>query len=102
MKLTGKCKEEFIFWMCENYPEIRRHEYETMPECAINSLIIEFFDSVGIYIEVNYNVTVSKSFWCNSVSDSIFNSRIEATNEAITKANIIYNETQTPRLITYL
>ena len=92
MKLTGKCKEKFIFWMCQNHEYARWHEYETMPESCLNALIIEFFDSVGIYITVDHNVTVSKSFWCNSFSDSIFNSRTETTNEAIIKANDLYNE----------
>ena len=98
MNLTEKCKEKFIFWMCENYEYVRWHEYEDMPECALNALIIEWLDSVGIYIELLYFVdgnyfvaTVYHNDGYDRIGD--FDTRTEATNEAIIKANDLYNET---------
>lgn len=91
-KLTGKCREKFIFWMCKNNEYVRWHEYETMPECALNALIIEFFDSVGIYISVVREFECFESY-VNSKCVSVYSeSRTEATNASIEKANVIYNE----------
>lgn len=97
-KLTEKCKEHFYNWYEENAHVSKFNKtrnvtivhFIAQSETCQNALIIDFFDSVGIYITVDHNVTVSKSFWCNSVSDSIFNSRTEATNAAIEKANEIF------------
>lgn len=131
MKLTGKCLESFISFMCKNYPEIKWHEYETMPKCILNALIIEFFDSVGISIDIRVDIRVDANnntshcddFCENCVdcydtwnteylyficvfteiinnqndysticSDDNFDTRTEAQNEAIEKANKLYNE----------
>lgn len=94
-KLTGKCKEKFIFWMCENYEYIRWHEYETMPECALNALIIEFFDSVGIYISIIntkdlHQFILEDDFKNYHQRNNDFKSRQEATNAAIEKANELF------------
>lgn len=98
MKLSGKCRRDFINWMCENYPEVYWHEYETMPETSLNALIIELFDLVGIYIEImkepnDWALNIHRGNYkrvAHSVSG--FNSRTEATKSAILKANDIYNE----------
>lgn len=95
MKLTSSCEEDFLKWMCENYPEIRWHEYKTMPECTINALIVEFFDSVGIYVEINYDLNHSfDSYVDNEWIGESFKTRTEATNAGIIKANIIYNKSK--------
>jgi len=97
MKLSGKCKQEFIKWMCENYPEIRWHEYETMPETSLNALIIDFFDSAGIFIIIQ-KLVYEPLFDChinglkNQITSGSFDTRDEATIEAILKANEIFNE----------
>ena len=92
MILNGKTKKDFILWL-NNQPVA---PYEVMlddiPKCYLNSLIIEWFDSVGIYINaLRYN----KQWWKATAEyeyAGIFNSRQEALVEAIKKANKIYNE----------
>lgn len=99
MKLTGKCKEEFN----EYYDEMRWNlddmDFKNLPESCQNAIIIEFFDSVGIYISIHYetfgnhyfNAMVTRNHLTTNLrTDSI--SRTEATNAAIIKANEIYNE----------
>ena len=96
MKLTGKSKEKFIFWMCQNHEYARWYEFEKMPESCQNALMIEFFDSVGIYISI-INTKYLHQFileddfknYHQRNNDSI--SRDEATNAAIEKANSLFN-----------
>ena len=107
MILTGKTKEDFILWL-NNQPVA---PYEVMlddiPKCYLNALIIEWFDSVGIYISVK-RLCTSLKFRCwyfvitneegdylnkHGADESRINndSRIEITQKAIKKANEIYN-----------
>ena len=100
MILTGKTKEDFILWL-NNQPVA---PYEVMlddiPKCYLNALIIEWFDSVGIYIEISfyddcywtYNIYSNKPV-LEKETANICNNRQEATEEAIKKANEIYNST---------
>jgi len=95
--LTGKCKEDFEKWFEINYPYKR---YDLQIELYLNALIIEFFDSVGIYISVKCSFC-SCNIWKYLVHEINFedielnilnfDSRQQATNEAIKKANLIYN-----------
>jgi len=103
MKLTGKCKEDFLEWFKKS-EKIKLHKYEKVEivfkiqnESYKNALIIEFFDSVGIKVLID---TLHFQNWffykiknnINIIEDVImYNSRIKATNEAIIKANEIYN-----------
>lgn len=97
MILTGKAKENFINFMCKTYPDIRWHEYENFTHSMIYALIIDFFDSVGIYIE-----TWEYQGFCWQVNSNLLDespkynealkTRPEAQTEAIKKANQIYNE----------
>ena len=115
MILTGKAKEDF-----ENYilNENLRHDsevlisvynqetlfinYNNVKETLLNALIIEWFDSVGIYISINYvdfydelrNDTGFETYVTNkglSVKFRNVSSRQEAIKQAIKKANEIYN-----------
>jgi len=70
-----------------------------LPDSLIDSLIIEFFDSVGIYIQIwsydyngNFDSDIKYDKEKYEVSEEIFKTRTEATNEAIIKANQIFNE----------
>ncbi|MFV0232788.1 hypothetical protein OBK30_06950 [Empedobacter falsenii] len=85
MILNGKCKEKFLEWFSE--PET--YFYRLNNTCQ-NALIIEFFDSVGVYIEIirneGYFEYIVMEEW-----DYGFESRQEATIQAIKKANDIYN-----------
>ena len=94
MILTGHAKEDFISFMCKTYPNIRWHDYENMNDSMINALIIEWFDSVGIYIAVEPKKEFKNVYYDVSINfelHSVWSSRLQATNEAITKANEIYN-----------
>lgn len=98
MKLTGKCLDAFGDQCQYNY-----EEFMELPESCQNALIIDFFDSVGIYILPIYEeyedfakgqmpVTIKTwSCWVNEVLISNCKTRQEATNEAIEKANEIFN-----------
>lgn len=96
-QLTGKARQDFINYICKTYPNIRWHEYETFTNSMIYALIIEFFDSVGIYIN-----TWEYQGFCWQIDSNLleespkynepFKTRPEAQTEAIKKANQIYNE----------
>ena len=108
MILTGKTKEEFFNWLDNqgvNGIDISNWEFEKfqlLSNVSQNSLIIEWFDSVGIYISINYvdfydelrNNTGFETYVTNkglSVKFRSVSSRQEATLQAIKKANEIYN-----------
>ena len=69
--------------------------YNNVKETLLNALIIEWFDSVGIYITSDY-FELNKEFY-SEILDSNFAivkpTRQEALTEAIKKANEIYNTT---------
>ena len=94
MILTGKAKKDFILWL--NKQPVAPYEVmlDDIPKCYLNSLIIEWFDSVGIYITSDY-FELNKGFY-SEILDSNFAivkpTRQEALTEAIKKANEIYNE----------
>ena len=100
MILTGKAKEEFFNWLDNqgvNGINISNWEFEKfhlLSNVSQNSLIIEWFDSVGIYITSDY-FELNKGFY-SEILDSNFAivkpTRQEALTEAIKKANEIYNE----------
>lgn len=117
MVLTGKCKEDFIQYCkkyCCEYENTKRGEFfwfgnETdllHKDCKsfLNALIIDFFDSVGILVDTNSfskqteqgTKLTFKSFVENEIVQvnhhfGCFDSRQEATTEAIKKANELYN-----------
>ena len=106
MILTGKTKEDF-----ENYvlnknlghdsevlisvynQETLFIDYKDVKKTLLNALIIEWFDSVGIYITSDY-FELNKGFY-SEILDSNFEiikpTRQEALTEAIKKANEYYN-----------
>ena len=106
MILTGKAKEDF-----ENYVlnENLRHDsevlisvynqetlfidYKDVKKTLLNALIIEWFDSVGIYITSDY-FELNKGFYSEILNENfaiVKPTRQEALTEAIKKANEIYN-----------
>ena len=107
MLLTNKAKEDF-----ENYilNENLRHDsevlisvynqetlfidYKDVKKTLLNALIIEWFDSVGIYITSDY-LELNKGFFSEILDNNfaiVKPTRQEALTEAIKKANEIYNE----------
>lgn len=91
MILTGKCKEKFLEW----YNEPETYFYRLNKTCQ-NALIIEWFDSVGIYIDVRIEFEdsfVLKTFNSYAEDDYVgnYSNRQEAIKQAIIKVNEIYN-----------
>lgn len=97
MILTGKAREDFLNHLGQ--PQVW---YELMKESPtiLCSLIVDWFDSVGIHIEVgvypesNGNIYFSFTIYGDSSSDDFdfYKVRQIATDHAILKANEIYNE----------
>jgi len=109
MKLTGKSLEQFDKW----YMELRQVEldksdlkvtdlfcphvstfHHTLLSCQYG-VLVDFFDSVGIEIEIR---RLTKSWWGYMINysgevdwDSYINTRPQARDKAIEKANEIYN-----------
>ena len=95
MTLTNKTLEHFLEWKVNNKNEVLDFKY--LSTTSQNALIIEFFDSVGIYINVFYKyiwrveIRDSQSSLLSTLDYAVFDTRQEATIQAITKANDIYN-----------
>ena len=99
MILTGIAEEEFFDWLDNqgvNGIDISNWEFEKfqlLSNVSQIALIIEWFDSVGIYITSDY-FELNKGFY-SEILDSNFAivkpTRQEALTEAIKKANEIYN-----------
>jgi len=93
-KLTGKSKDAFYEWMNTQPVD----ELLVCFDISLNALIIEWFDSVGIYISIKSKFGQNKQrqrfgySLLNYVSMFAFDSRTEATNFAIEKANLLFNE----------
>ena len=93
MILTGKAKKDFHNWINNN-----GHHDEVIYNSVINALIIEWLDSVYIYVEtyvisddgiINYSFNISGY----EIVDHKFSypTRQQATEKAIIKAIDIYN-----------
>lgn len=98
MILNGKAKEDFKEWAYYNYVE-DSGDLAMMRSTYRNALIIEWFDSVGIYIYLETGIYFNKPNFRYKIitnNDTCIGykeySRKEATVQAIKKANDIYNE----------
>lgn len=104
MILTDKAKEDFEKWFEKEYRTFATSYGENVDKIN-NYIAIEWFDTVGIDIDINLfrekNEIGSKVYFKAFVEDEIveydfgfryFFSRQEATIEAIKKANEIYNQ----------
>lgn len=125
MILTEKAEEKFYEWINDVYPKkimeraygscgyigiedidmARILDFEIVGDIVFLQLALEWFDSVGIDIEINLfrekNELGSKVYFKAFVENEIvefdfgyryYFSRQEATTEAIKKANEIYNQ----------
>ena len=109
--LTGKCKEEFLNYYWKNYIEKTRflkekseteEFFNSLYPTFRNALIIDFFDSIGITIDVvprmnKDKVVFEPNTFClkyeMTTEDFVqFDKRIDAVISAINFANVIYNE----------
>ena len=101
MELTGKAKKEFVQWLSEqgvkgiDISNFEFDKFHLLSKVCQNALIIEWFDSVGIFVNtVRLEGVWNYSFWFkhNRYEEYNFNTRQKATEQAIIKANEIYNE----------
>ena len=97
--LTKKSNRTFLKWLKirvnSKLHEIDKIEFwfNLQDESFKNALIIEWFDSVGIYITSDY-LELNKGFYSEILNDNfeiVKPTRQEALAEAIKKANEIYN-----------
>lgn len=103
MILTGKCKEDFLKTKIGSEVIL----FESMLPIYQHALIIEWFDSVGYYFNTGLSFIKSKPYKCELYTldnDNILGEcyefkgkflsikQLEATKQAIIKANEIYNE----------
>lgn len=97
MKLTGKAKEDFEQWFKSKKatPRFRWWMMFTLDTTTVNSTIIDWFDTVGIYIVPFKDLDHPNNDWTWLVNDNYthdyFKTRQEAISDAIDKANEIYN-----------
>ena len=102
MILTGETKEDFERWLHSNDVLIKDGIYDdtyltdVFEELPLNlqyASIIEWFDSVGIYITSDY-LELNRVFYSEILNENfeiVKPNRQEALTEAIKKANEIYN-----------
>jgi hypothetical protein len=120
MILTGKCKEGFEKWLIQNYKNLSFYHgkdlamFNDLPPQMCNALIIEYFDSVGVYINIKrFFLGNEFKFWYFTINDEngiglinhvstenrvFINSRQEIIIQAIEKANDLINEELTINL----
>lgn len=98
MILTDKAEIDFRDWLFENGKNNDYPDFHAYSETCKNSLIIEWLDSVGIYVIIEYQRPLN-SFVCElnafgklRTDLSVCKSRQQAKNEAIKIANEIYNK----------
>lgn len=112
--LTGKAKSDFEKWYWNDWLTGSDRDYYEKDEVIENSwkaeklflfpLIIEWLDSVGIYVENTYSISYDDSISFHALVNkvyvsheyksmpiNIFPDRTQATEEAIIKSNEIYN-----------
>ncbi len=107
--LTDKCKIDFLEYYWKNYIGKTRflnqkseteEFFNSLYPTFKNALIIEFFDSIGIYIDSGY---YAKELLCSGIESpkfkigfislgTAFFDRNDAISSAILKANSLYNE----------
>lgn len=104
MILTGKAKEDFIDYLWQS--KFKKDDYKEYEDYIDNQKeshtyadIIEWFDSVGIYIEIQiHQILRGVNMWRGKVNNCVYDdleyksNRQQATKEAIKKANQIYND----------
>ena len=109
MKLTGKCREDFEKWYVKNSDSLYYIDvFKELPESMQYGVYVDFFDSVGINIDVchnyildgkNDNIIVLGYYYELNAQPNIHVSqdcedhktRPESRAQAIEKANEIYN-----------
>jgi hypothetical protein len=114
MNLTGKAKEEFEKWLIigqQDYDFLYLGncgecngfvDFNSIPTSMQYGVYVDFFDSVGIIIEIELKFKPPYPFGINYTNNGVkyfalgiqnkFETRREARTAAINKANEIFNE----------
>ena len=103
--LTDKCKKDFETWLDTHPIAPYKAIFWDVPLIVQHSYLIQFFDSIEIYINTSYLECTIPFIWeilrngkivakCNSedMESVVNNTRLEATTAALEKANEIYNK----------
>ena len=99
MLLTDKAKEDFLIHLKETR-RCNEKSFSEFPAIFEDALIIEWLDSVGIYVwtipsarvETKWTFRIFKDLFTDIKQRAyIYKTRSEATQKAILKANEIYN-----------
>lgn len=102
MILNGKAKEKFLEWISLNNLftiEDREKYFNSLSELFQNALIIEFFNEQEYKIEIGvynlWNHCFAKCYW-----DRGFKEYKQSVEQAIKKANDLYNENNSMQMQT--
>jgi hypothetical protein len=96
MKLTGKCKEDFEKWFAiksreDQYWYAAYNKFDLLPDSMQYGVCVDFFDSVGIKTTTSTTAWVVVAKGKRKGEYGNCNSRPEARDAAIKKANELYN-----------
>jgi len=101
--LTGKCKETAKKFIYDKHRlSYTESFWGLLHECMQHALLMEFFDSVGIYIDSKF-VDWKEGWFCvlvngkyidtdNGMPINHFSNRPEATKAALIHANDLFND----------
>ena len=106
MELTGKCKEEFITYFHHNFKsdcDVMTgedtaflcgvyHDFIKLPKPFKYGVYVDYFDSVGIFINIIGNIFHSYEVFIDTNRVTHCKTRPEARDKAIEKANEIRNK----------
>ena len=96
MELTGKCKEDFNNWICITVAKCSKNlctfeNFYRLNYAAKYGVLVDFFDSVGIDIEIYTTIHGFDFMIKTNIFKGYFETRAEARTAAIEKANEIHN-----------
>lgn len=93
MKLSGKSLEQFEKWYLTYFTDEDLWEHnKKLTDSEKYGVLVDWFDSVGIYINILGNGTHSFEVIINLNYETYGQSRHEARAKAIEKANDLYNK----------
>lgn len=118
MKLTGQCKQDFEKWyinkawisnqnISTNYTErlglYKMNNFEQLPPSMQYGILVDFFDSVEIFISIDAYISKKEIYFQYDINyitaNKRFKTRQEAREQAITKANEVYNKKRDSKVI---
>lgn len=93
--MKGKANNKFFEWLFITH-KIVRTSFNLLPLVCQQSLLVEWFDSVGIYITPTHNYIKETFGWVIKMNSGDyvgkgFSTRPEALSKAIEKATEIFN-----------